>query len=128
MSSVYTTNEFLMIKSGSGIRKIINISSIYGLLESGKSTFLQYSAAKAAMNSLTKTLAKRVSPRVLVNAVSPGYTWTPAWSGTSNEEKKRYESRTLINRFVDPSEVAQVVVMLAENDSITGQIIVVDGG
>lgn len=127
LSSVITTNEFLAIKSKK-ISKIINISSIYGILETGNQNLVQYSAAKAAMNSLTKNLAKKYGPKVLVNAIAPGSTWTPPWYGTSEKTLKQRTSIMSIKRFIKPEEIAHVAVMLAENDAITGQIIIVDGG
>lgn len=109
-------------------RKIINISSIYGGLAAGNPEYIQYSAMKAALNSLTMNLAKSFGKNILVNAISPGYTWTPPWERISSEEKERYAKATKIERFVEPSEIAHIAIALAENDAITGQIIAVDGG
>src|SRR3989344_6282620 len=82
MSQVYVTNEFLKRPSKT-LRKIVNISSIYGIADMSNPDFPQYSAAKAAVNSFTCNLAKKLAPHVLVNAVAPGYTWTPPWEGVS---------------------------------------------
>lgn len=127
LSSVITTNEFLKMANKT-IRKIVNISSIYGVLETGNQDYIQYSAAKAAMNSFTKNLAKTYGPEILVNAIAPGSTWTPPWHGTSEKIIKQRTSITCIKRFIKPEEIAHVAVMLAENDAITGQVIIVDGG
>lgn len=127
MSAVRACQEFLSRKSASP-RKIITITSLYGGLQTGNPEYLQYSVAKAALNSLTTNLAKTYAPQVLVNAVAPGYTWTPAWEGISDTEKKRYEQATDIGRFVTAEEIARAVLFLAENDAMTGQIITVDGG
>lgn len=128
MSQVYVTNEFLKVDSSKGLRKIVNISSVYGINDMGNPDFPQYSAAKAAVNSFTYNLAKQFAPGVLVNAVAPGYTWTPPWEGTPKEELAACENLTRIKRFVTPEEVATVVVSILENDAITGEIIRVDGG
>lgn len=127
LSTVYATQYFSKIKTSSQ-RKIINISSLYGGLETGNPEYLQYSVAKAAVSSLTTNLAKSFGKDILVNAISPGYTWTPPWEGISEEEKKRYTKSTMIKRFIEPKEIAHVAIALAENDAMTGQIITVDGG
>lgn len=127
MSQVYTSNEFLKNKY-TNLRKIINITSIYGINDMGNPDFPQYSAMKAALNSLTCNLAKKFAPLVLVNAVAPGYTWTPPWEGTPKEELKKCEDITMIKRFIKPEEIAQTVVSVLQNDAITGEIIRVDGG
>lgn len=128
MSSVITTNAFLAFSRGKGLRKIINISSLYGEFYSGNPRFIQYSAVKSAVNSWTMNLAKTLSPRILVNGVAPGWTWTPAWEGTSKKRKHEIEQRTQIKRFIEPVEVADAVIFLAKNDAVTGEILHVDGG
>ncbi len=127
MSAVYATQNFLKLKANTP-KKIINITSVYGGLTTGNPEYLQYSVAKAALNSLTMNLAKSLGKEVLVNAIAPGYTWTPPWEGISKQEKERYSKSTKIGRFVQSEEIAHVAVMLAENNAITGQIITVDGG
>jgi NAD(P)-dependent dehydrogenase (short-subunit alcohol dehydrogenase family) len=128
LSQVYTSNEFIKFNNTNNLRKIVNISSIYGNLESGNSDYFQYSAAKAAVNSFTLNLAKKYAPNILVNAVAPGYTLTPAWKGTPKEEFIDLAEKTLIRRFVQPEEIATMVVELLSNNAITGEIIRVDGG
>ena len=73
-------------------------------------------------------LAKKLAPKVLVNAVAPGFTWTPPWEGTPKETLKACEDLTKIGRFIEPEEIATSVVYLAENDAMTGEILRVDGG
>ncbi|MBI4129894.1 SDR family oxidoreductase [Candidatus Roizmanbacteria bacterium] len=128
MSQVQVTNEFIRSPHSNEIRKIVNISSVYGIPEMGNPDFPQYSAAKAAVNSFTCNLAKKLAPSVLVNAVAPGYTWTPPWEGTPQEELEACKNLTRIRRFVEPEEIAVTVVHLLQNDAITGEIIRVDGG
>lgn len=128
MSQVYTSNEFLKLDQGKHLRKIVNISSVYGFSEMGNQDFPQYSAAKAAVNSFTYNLAKKAAPDVLVNAVAPGYTLTPPWEGVPKDELSDCESLTKIKRFIQPKEIAGIVVALLENNAITGEIIRVDGG
>jgi len=90
--------------------------------------FAQYSSMKSAVNSITESYAKIYAPKVLVNAIAPGWTWTPAWEGTPEDEKKTLSSMTKINRFVKPEEIASLAVELLQNDAITGEIYRVDGG
>lgn len=128
LSQVYTSNEFIKFTTHENLRKIVNTSSVYGILEMGNPDFVHYSAAKAAVNSFTMTLAKKYAPHILINAVAPGYTWTPPWEGTSEEEKKLCVDLTKIGRFVKPEEIAAAVIALLQNDAITGEIVRVDGG
>lgn len=127
LTTLYPTQYFLKQKD-SVQRKIINITSLYGNLQTGNPEYFQYSVAKAALNSLTANLAKMLGNSVLVNAIVPGYVWTPPWEGISKQEKKHYEKASKIERFIEPEEIAHVALMLAENDAITGEIITVDGG
>ncbi|TSC55915.1 MAG: glucose 1-dehydrogenase [Parcubacteria group bacterium Greene0714_21] len=126
-SALCTSQHFLKQNANAKLRKIVNITSYYGNLGGGNTEYFAYSVAKTALSSMTVTLAK-VDSKVLVNAIAPGYTWTPAWESTSDAEKKICESRTMINRFVTAEEIAQAVVGVLENDAMTGQIITVDGG
>lgn len=126
-STVQVTQHFLKQGDADALRKIVNMGSIFGNLESGNLDYMAYSAAKAAMHNFTVTLAKR-DPKLLVNAVAPGYTWTPGWKGTTPEEKKAYAAKIHTGRFVTSEEIAHTVVYILENDSLTGQVITVDGG
>jgi NAD(P)-dependent dehydrogenase (short-subunit alcohol dehydrogenase family) len=110
------------------LRKIVNITSLYGTLHGGSAQFLQYSAFKAALASLTTTLNKSTAPGVIVNAVAPGYTETPAWAGAPPEVMEALARTTAIGRFVAADEVAHAVLFIAENDALVGQVITLDGG
>ncbi len=127
-SAVYAVNSFLKHHSQKTLRKIVNVSSIYGLPEMANPAFPQYSAAKSALNNFTLNLAKTLAPNVLVNAVAPGFTWTPSWEGTSQKTIEAIKNVTKIKRFIEPEEIATIVVELLRNDAITGEIIRVDGG
>jgi 3-oxoacyl-[acyl-carrier protein] reductase len=127
LSAMCTSEGFISMPS-SHLRKIINITSIYGNLTTGDPEYLQYSAFKAALANVTATLSKSVAPRILVNAVAPGYTDTPAWAGASSESKDACARATLIGRFIRPEEVAHAVIFIAENDALTGQVLTLDGG
>jgi 3-oxoacyl-[acyl-carrier protein] reductase len=127
LSAMRTSAEFIAMPS-SHLRKIVNITSIYGNLATGNPDYLQYSAFKAALANVTATLSKSAAPQIVVNAVAPGYTETPAWAGASNESKEACARATLIGRFVRPEEVAHAVIFVAENDALAGQVLTLDGG
>jgi 3-oxoacyl-[acyl-carrier protein] reductase len=126
-SALHVSQNFLKQNKKSPLRKILNITSYYGNIDSGNTEVFAYSVAKTALSSMTVNLAK-VDGKVLVNAIAPGYTWTPAWEGISKAEKKIYESRTMINRYVTAEEIAHATIAILENDAITGQVITIDGG
>jgi len=127
LSAMRASAEFISMPS-SHLRKIINITSIYGNIATGDPEYLQYSAFKAALANATATLSKSVAPQILVNAVAPGYTDTPAWAGASSESKDACARATLIGRFIASEEVAHAVVFIAENDALAGQVLTLDGG
>jgi 3-oxoacyl-[acyl-carrier protein] reductase len=127
LSAMRTTEEFIAVPS-SRLRKIINVTSIYGNLATGDPDYLQYSAFKAALANVTATLSKSAAPHIIINAVAPGYTETPAWAGASNDSKEVCARTTLIGRFVRAEEVAHAIVFIAENDALAGQVLTLDGG
>lgn len=89
--------------------------------------YLPYCIAKAGIDSLVRGLAKSLAPRVLVNGIAPFIVTRPA--GMSDSGWSDLLSKMPTRRASTPEDVAAVVKMLAESgDSITGQIIAVDGG
>ena len=127
LSAMHVTEEFLALPS-SALRKVINVTSIYGNLHTGDPEYLQYSAFKAALTHVTATLNRATAPNVVVNAVAPGYTETPAWAGAPQENMDELARTTAIGRFVTADEVAHAIVFIAENDALVGQVITLDGG
>ncbi|MGA7428929.1 MAG: SDR family NAD(P)-dependent oxidoreductase [Xanthobacteraceae bacterium] len=127
MSAVQMSTEFLALPS-TNLRKIINVTSLYGNLQTGEPHYLQYSAFKAALANLSATLNKSSAPNVIVNAIAPGYTQTPAWTGAPPEAIEACARATSIGRFVRPEEVAHAAVFIAENDALVGQVVTLDGG
>ncbi len=117
----------LMSRKKDGV--IINISSVVGI--SGNIGQANYSASKAGLIGLTKTLAKEYGRRnIRVNAVAPGFIATDMTDALKDEYKKAMTDNVALNRFGQAHEVANVVRFLASKEStyITGQTIVVDGG
>ena len=109
-----------------GAGAIVNVSSFSGF--SGKGSSIAYAASKAALNSLTKSLAAVLAPEIRVNAVAPGFIAT-RWNEGQEEGRKAAESQTPLGRVAGPDDIADTVVpLLVENRFVTGHIVVVDGG
>jgi 3-oxoacyl-[acyl-carrier protein] reductase len=105
---------------------IVNVTSVAGLQGDGSS--IPYAASKAALNCLTKSLARAFAPEVRVNAVAPGPVQT-RWLEGRQERIDRYVAATPLRRAATPDDVAEVVVFLALGAAMmTGQVVVVDGG
>jgi 3-oxoacyl-[acyl-carrier protein] reductase len=113
-----------------GFGRVVNISSIFGVVS--KRLRASYSASKAGLNGLTRTLAVEMAPfNVLVNAVAPGYVDTELTRQNNSEQELHAICSTIpIGRLAKTSEIAEVVFFLCSerNSYITGQVIVVDGG
>jgi 3-oxoacyl-[acyl-carrier protein] reductase len=93
---------------------------------------MAYSAAKAAVDSFTKTLAKQLAPAVRVNAVAPGFmamSRSMSLMDRMDEDlKQSWLSHVLLRRFIDPAEIAGSYIYLAESAYLTGMIIPADAG
>jgi len=109
--------------------RIINMSSV--VAEGGNSGQVCYSASKAGIIGLTKSLAKELGPRnICVNAVAPGFIDTDMTSSLSEEIRKKIIDQIPLSRAGTPEDVAGVVTFLVSRDAdyITGQVIHVNGG
>ena len=114
---------FMKQKSG----KIINISSVSGL--SGNAGQANYSASKAGLIGLTKTVAKELASRgICCNAIAPGFITTEMTHAFT--EDSRQAEQIPMKRFGRPEEVADLALFLASAQAgyITGEVIRVDGG
>ena len=106
---------------------IINITSIAG--ESGNGSNIAYCAAKAALDTMTKSLARVLAPKTRVMAVAPGLVDTDFIKGLDKSWRDKQESITPLKRLADPREVADAVIACVETLSFsTGRTIYVDGG
>ncbi|MFE7355850.1 SDR family NAD(P)-dependent oxidoreductase [Streptomyces sp. NPDC057543] len=114
-----------LVASGRGA--IVNIGSVNGEQDFGNHA---YSAAKAGLGSLTRTLAGHAGPRgVRVNLVAPGTIRTDAWAGR-DAQLSRVSGLYPLGRVGEPDDIASAVAFLASRDAawITGTTLRVDGG
>jgi 3-oxoacyl-[acyl-carrier protein] reductase len=105
---------------------VVNVTSVAGLQGNGSS--IPYAASKAALNCMTKSLARAFAPRVRVNAVAPGPVLT-RWLAAHTAQVEKMVQATPMHRAATPEDIADAVVFLALGTTlITGQVVVVDGG
>jgi NAD(P)-dependent dehydrogenase (short-subunit alcohol dehydrogenase family) len=112
----------MMIKRGAGV--IVNIVDLFAW--EPRRNYAAHSVGKAAMLALTRQLAVDLAPSVRVNAVAPGPVLPPP--EFSPHRLAQTASRTLLNRWGKPEDVADAVLFLIRADYVTGEVIVVDGG
>jgi len=110
---------------------IINIASILGVL--GAPAQGVYAMTKAAVISMTKTLAMELGPsQIRVNAIAPGYVRTRLAQTLTDDEafSEGYLARTPLGRFGEPDDIAGAALFLASDAAsyITGQTLIIDGG
>ena len=117
--------------AGSAVIGIASIEAITVLAMSGATSSI-YASTKAALRSLTETLAVELGPRgIRVNAVAPGLIRTPMTAKAQIDERDRWiRSHTPLGRWGEPEDIADVVSFLASPASrfMTGTTLVVDGG
>ena len=116
-----------MMKRRSG--RIIYMASVVGL--TGNKGQANYAASKAGLIALTKSVAKELGSRnILVNAIAPGFIETEMTDAMTPEARATLNGLIPLERLGKPADVASAVVFLASDQasSITGQVLVVDGG
>jgi 3-oxoacyl-[acyl-carrier protein] reductase len=111
---------------------IVNISSLASTLT--PPTAVVYNATKAAVDAVTRTLAKELAPRkIRVNSINPGMVVTEGVVSAGFHEsdfRKTLESQTPLGRIGEPKDIAPAAVFFASDDSswITGETLVIAGG
>ncbi|MGH8961051.1 MAG: SDR family NAD(P)-dependent oxidoreductase [Jatrophihabitantaceae bacterium] len=116
-----------MLAKGSG--SIVNISSIVG--RSGYRGLAVYSATKAALDGLTRAMARELGSRgITVNGIAPGYLRTELSHGLDEAQLEQIVRRTPAGRLGEPEDIARACQFLTDpaNTYLTGQVLVVDGG
>lgn len=126
--TILFNREILKQMSKQKFGTIVNVSSIYG--NTGGSLESVYSACKAGIIGLTKSLASEVAPFVRVNAVAPGYVDTKMTSHLSEDTKKYLEQETPLERLGTPEDIANAIYFLCSDESsfITGETLQISGG
>ena len=111
---------------------VVNLSSVASILGTGSS--IAYAASKAALDTMTFSLARALGPEIRVNIVAPGYVRTP-WQVAAHGEQgaaeleRRFAERAPLKAAPEPQDVADAVAWLVEGARrVTGEIIYVDGG
>jgi 3-oxoacyl-[acyl-carrier protein] reductase len=107
---------------------IVNISSCGGIAPIGSS--IAYAASKAGLNHLTRCLAVAMAPEVAVNCIASGLVENTRMSNRAMDLASQEDSRnrTLLGRSTQTSDIAEQVMTFVTSTSITGQIMVIDGG
>ena len=112
-----------MKKQKSGV--IVNVGSVAGTTGIGSS--IPYAATKAAIHTMTKSLAIALAPHIRVNCISPGAVDTRWWSG--NEDKMYQLAGNLpLQRISSPEDIADAILFQLKQESITGQVFTIDNG
>jgi 3-oxoacyl-[acyl-carrier protein] reductase len=109
--------------------RIINMASVSGLM--GNPGQANYSASKAGVIGLTRTVARELAGRnITVNAIAPGFIATEMTAALGEEILEQVKSRIPLGRLGDPQDVADAALFLASEAAgfITGQVLTVDGG
>ncbi len=117
----------VMLRQRSGC--IINMASVVGVM--GNAGQANYSASKAGLIGLTRSMARELAPRgIRVNAIAPGFIVSAMTEALSEKAKSELTATIPLGRLGQPGDVAEVVVFLASpaGGYLTGQVIQVDGG
>ena len=126
MSIYFTSRAAAKIMKNRGNGHIINTVSAAGIRPVG--SCIAYAVSKAAGIQVTKCLAVALAPVIKVNAVAPGLLLTRWAAGYNDAQIEMMKERTLLKQITDVEECASMYLSIAKNNSITGQVIIVDAG
>lgn len=114
------------LRAGAGGR-VVNIASVGGIYPGSSS--IAYSASKAGLIHLTRCLAVALAPEVSVNCIAPGLVEDTRMARRLPEEIPRMvRSQVVLGRTASAQDIAEQVLAFCRADSVTGQVIVIDGG
>lgn len=128
-SAFYTMKTAARLMAKNRFGRIINISSIVGLR--GNAGQANYSASKAGLIGMTKSLAKEMASRnIRVNAIAPGFIETDMTDKLDEKIKEKLLEEIPLKSFGQPEDIANLINFLVSEEAnyITGQVISVDGG
>ncbi|MEN8162798.1 MAG: 3-oxoacyl-[acyl-carrier-protein] reductase [Acidobacteriota bacterium] len=117
----------VMMRQRSG--SVVNIASVVGMM--GNAGQCNYSASKAGLIGMTKSLARELGPRgVTVNAIAPGFIRTPMTEKLNDDQREALLKNISIQRLGEPEDIAEAVAFLAGPGAsyITGTVVNVSGG
>lgn len=121
------TSLLLPLMDNSEAPVIVNLTSI--AMRHGGPTATIYAAAKAAMDSFTRGIAKELAPGVRVNAVAPGVIITPFHDTISTPEQlETWRTASPLKRHGDAKHIASAIAFIIDNDFIDGETIDINGG
>ncbi len=113
-----------MQKVGSG--SIVNITSVAGIHGNGSSVI--YGGTKAALSTMSKSLARALAPTIRVNCVAPGFVDTGFVMPRNGEAAEHAKKRVHIGRIVQPEDIAAVLFFCTDGNALTAEELLVDGG
>jgi 3-oxoacyl-[acyl-carrier protein] reductase len=118
-----------MLRSKTGYGRVINISSVSGII--GNPGQGNYAASKAGMIGMTKSLAREVANRgITANCIAPGFIATAMTDVLNDKQKAEISQHIPAQRFGSPDDIAAAAIYLASNEAgyVTGQTLHVNGG
>ncbi|APZ50506.1 SDR family NAD(P)-dependent oxidoreductase [Salipiger abyssi] len=125
--TLHLSRAFVPVMLERGWGRIVNVASIvYG----GEAGQADYAAAKAAVASLSRSMAAEFAPHVTVNCVAPGLTRTSVTENMPDDQQARLTGLAMNRRMADPEEVAEAIAFFLTDEArfVTGDMLSVSGG
>ncbi len=129
ITPIYLANSVVGYMKKQKWGRIINVSSIFGIVARGKQVL--YASSKHGINGMTRALALELAPfNILVNSVCPGFTLTDLTGRNSPRKNAEIAGDIPLGRFAFAAEIAELVSFLVseKNTYITGSVLPIDGG